>query len=319
MNDHLALEFRVAKALRHACPDGPLSELERCYPHAALVAATRTVAARSPWMISVRRPVGLVTGSGGARLRLPHVSTLAALVASGVPGTTIVKAGSSDSRHKDTGSVRCARRLGLPVAHSAQALLATLERHDLAIVDTAAAYPWLYSPLIFTFPFVVEALDLVSFTPCPASWKVNGVASPDVDRHRARFATGGPEHVLVIWGLTDRPEAVLDEASSAGTTFMLHLGPCATATVETMEPEDAGITRTGLAQLLVPTDETLEANAAKILDGSADEAHIQLVALNAGIMLLQAGAVSDVPTGVELALTLLRDGSVARCVNATTH
>lgn len=306
------LASQVTAALRHPAPERLLGDLELRYPHLALVTATRTAASQPVWSIDWDTPVGLVTGSGGAGLRLPHVSTLAAFVASCVPGVTVVKSGSAGSRRKDGGSTRCANDLGLPVAHTAAELRAALRRHRFAVVSTESAYPWLYSPQIFTFPFIVEALDSTSFTPCPVSWKVNGVVEGDLERHRARYQSIPGMRVLLVLGQTDQPGTVFDEASTAGTTIMMNIEPTGETRTWSVEPEDVGLRRMPLSRLLVPTGEDTAYNGLQILRGESKTPHTELVAFNAGTILFHAGAAPDLRIGYLMASALLADGTAAQ-------
>ncbi|MDQ1295236.1 MAG: anthranilate phosphoribosyltransferase [Actinomycetota bacterium] len=314
MTDHDTgdLADRVAGALWHPDARRLLGDLEESHPHHLLVAATRAAASRPVWDTGIEGSLGLVTGSGGTQVRLPHVSTMAAFVASCVPGVRVVKAGSANSRCKDEGSARCARALGMPVARDPRHLTAALDAHDFAVVDTRHVYPWLYTPGLLTFPFVVEAISSVDFTPCPVTWKVNGITDTDPDRHRHRYTGTRDVRVMLVQGRTDRPGVVLDEATTTGTTVLITIGSGTHMRTHVVEPEQVGLTRRSLEDLVVaPRQDTVD-NARTVLAGTATRAHTDLVALNAAVILVHAGAVPDLSTGCARAADLLATGVPAR-------
>lgn len=307
----VGLTDRIAGIL--ALDDGalaPLVELERDWPYAELVAATRAALCRPVWELPSPGSVGLVTGSGGVALRTPNVSTAAALTASCVAGTRIVKPGSHASRSKQLGPGGLAQRLGLPIATSRDELARALDADCFAVVDADRLYAWAPQFELRTVGFFSEALDSSSLQPCSAGWKVNGVVDPDPSLHLDRCRAGHVARTLVVHGRTDRPDVVLDDASTCGTTELLtiergsHRRDC-------FEPEAVGAPRASAAALRVPDAMTPEAVFVAILDGDAPRAWIDLVALSAGVILWHARAAGTIAAGYAQAHELLDGGVVA--------
>ncbi|MFB9547331.1 hypothetical protein [Micromonospora sagamiensis] len=300
----------IATALAGQAPIGRLTALEQRWSWELLVEATRVAVMRPVWRLPGDEPAGLVTGSGGVGYRLPNVSTLAALTASCAPGVRVVKPGSRSSRSKDVGPGGLAARVGLPVADSPAAVSRALAGEQFALLDTDHLYPWLRLPEVFTVPYLAEAMHRASFLPCSAVWKVNGVVEPDVGVHVERCRGSEVSRTLVVRGSTDLPDFVIDDVSTCGTTSMISISE---ATYETwsVEPEDVGLPRVAAADLIVARSTRVEELFAAILLGDAPASLIQLVAMSAGAVLLQAGAVDTLAEGCATGLELLGSGVVA--------
>jgi len=288
------------------------SALERSWPHDVLVAAARTAISRPVWQLpDVVGSIGMVTGSGGLTTRLPNISTAAALVASCADGIHVVKPGSSTSRTKNLGPGGLAHKLGLRTPRASEDLLRILERDQFAVIDTDGMYPWIGVPEAFTVPFLCEALDTSSLHPCSAQWKVNGVADPDPAVHLTRCRNGLHQRTLVVHGRTDVPGFVIDDVSTAGTTFLLQADGHSHSSWS-VEPEELGVDRVRATDLVVAAGLAAEDVFISILDGSAPRAWIDAVAASAGTLLWHARISDDLASGFAASRDLLQAGVALR-------
>ncbi|HEX7658419.1 MAG TPA: hypothetical protein VF444_02980 [Pseudonocardiaceae bacterium] len=293
-------ETGVAAARRWA-------DLEQSWSHDVLVEAASAVMSRPVWDLTDIGPVGMVTGSGGMVVRLPNVSTLAALVASCMPGITVVKPGSLASRSRVAGPAGLAVRLGLATPKNAGQLRRMLERDRFAILPTEELYPWLNQPETFTVPLLCEAVETASFQPCTAHWKVNGVVDPTPAVHRARAHQSSGQRILVVHGTTDVAGWVIDDVSIAGPTCFLD----GEGRHWSVPPEEFGTRRVSARELVVPQDLAPEQVFESVLSGTAPRAWIELVAASAAAVLLHAEVVSDLAEGFAAAREVIRSGVAA--------
>jgi anthranilate phosphoribosyltransferase len=115
----------------------------------------------------------------------------------------------------------------------------------------------------------------------------------------------GVRQALVVHG------GGLDEVALHGVTQAIRLSDGEMVEVE-LKPEEAGLTR---EPLNVVTGGDAEENAARLralLDGRGKSAETDIVALNAGALLMTAGLSADLRMGVALARDALRSGKAGR-------
>jgi len=305
----LADEIRVHLA-DPRCAFDAFRALEAREEHSELIAAARSAAASPLWDTSPAGTVGLVVGSGGVSRRTPNISTAAALTASCVPGVLVAKPGSVASMSRRLGPAGLADRLGIRRAQSGAELLDQLGHEGFALFSSDECYPWLAHAELFTIGFFAEAVNSASLSPCSAAWKVNGVVRPDWDLHLARCRHGLVPRTLIVHGSTDDPEFVLDDASTAGTTEMLLVGPEGHHRAS-VEPENAGARRVAGADLVVPDGVAPEDVFTAIVEGRAPRTWIELVTLSTAIILITAQPDRSLREEFAHAGSLLRDGVVA--------
>ena len=133
-----------------------------------------------------------------------------------------------------------------------------------------------------------------------------GVADPRMLRRIAQVLDAvGVRQALVVHG------SGLDEVALHGETRAIRLSDGDMTEVE-MTPEDAGLTR---APLNVVTGGDATENAARLralLSGKGNPAEADIVALNAGALLMIAGLSADLRMGVALARDALSSGKAGR-------
>ncbi|MGQ0590838.1 MAG: anthranilate phosphoribosyltransferase [Sphingosinicella sp.] len=115
------------------------------------------------------------------------------------------------------------------------------------------------------------------------------------------LAALGVETALVVHG------SGLDEIALHGATQAVRLDKGAMENL-TITPEDAGLKRTPLAAIVGGGPEENAARLAALLKGKAPQAEAQVVALNAGALLMTAGLAPDLRKGVALASNVIASG-----------
>jgi anthranilate phosphoribosyltransferase len=150
--------------------------------------------------------------------------------------------------------------------------------------------------------------------PCvnPAEPKVQllGVADPRLLEPVARTLGGlGVQKALVVHG------AGLDEVALHGGTEAVRLQD---GRIERLSiaPEDAGLKRRPVGMLAGGDPEANAARLSALLQGQGAEAETEVVALNAGALLMTAGLAADLRDGVGTALEAIGTGAAHRRLRA---
>lgn len=137
--------------------------------------------------------------------------------------------------------------------------------------------------------------------PAGARRQVVGVFAADLLLPYAEtLATLGAERALVVHG------GGLDEISISGSTDIaeLHNGSIVRST---LTPEDAGLTRSALAEIQINSIDEAKAMLLTALDGTPGAAR-DIVLLNAAAVLKVAGKVEDFAAGVKMAAQAVDEG-----------
>jgi len=142
--------------------------------------------------------------------------------------------------------------------------------------------------------------------PClnPAQPKVQllGVADPRLLRPIAETLQAlGVVRALVVHG------SGLDEVALHGFTQAILLNQNSLEEIE-ITPEEAGLRRLPIDKIVGGTPEENATRLSQVLAGEAREADTSIVALNAGALLMTAGAASNLRTGVGMALDAMTSG-----------
>ncbi|HEV8408603.1 MAG TPA: anthranilate phosphoribosyltransferase [Sphingomicrobium sp.] len=242
-------------------------------------------------------------GTGGDFSGSINVSTAAALVAAAC-GLPVVKHGNRSFTSK-CGSADVLEALG------ARLDLSPLEsREILDRIGFCFLLAPLYHPGIAHAGPVRRALKVRTIMnllgPClnPARPRIQllGVADPKLLRPIAETLKAlGVERALVVHG------SGLDEVAVHGSTMAILL---ADGDFEEMEiiPEQAGLRRLPLEGIVGGTPLENAIRLTKVLGGRTREADSSVVALNTGALLMTAGQVNDLRTGVAMALDAMASG-----------
>ena len=137
-----------------------------------------------------------------------------------------------------------------------------------------------------------------------------GVADPKLlEPVAATLAALGVETALVVHG------AGLDEVALHGETDAVRLRDGRVERL-TLKPEDAGIARAPLAAIRGGDPKENALRLAALLRGLAPRAEADLIALNAGALLMTASLAEDFRQGVELAADVIASGAAYRVLDS---
>jgi len=246
-------------------------------------------------------------GTGGDGSGLINVSTAAAFVAAAC-GLPVAKHGNRSVSSR-CGSADVLEALGAKIDVAPDRARAVLDEIGFCFLFAPAYHPGMkHAALVRRQLSVRTVMNLLG--PCinPARPPVQllGVADPRMLRRIAQVLDAvGVRQALVVHG------SGLDEVALHAETRAIRLSDGEMTEVE-MTPEDAGLKR---APLNVVTGGDAEENAARLralLSGKGNRAEADIVALNAGALLMTAGLSEDLRMGVALARDALRSAKAGR-------
>ena len=250
-------------------------------------------------------------GTGGDGSGLINVSTAAAFVAAAC-GLPIAKHGNRSVSSK-CGSADVLEALGAKIDVAPDVARKMLDATGFCFLFAPAYHPGMkHAALVRRQLSVRTIMNLLG--PCinPARPPVQllGVADPKMLRRIAQTLSAvGVREALVVHG------SGLDEVALHGETRAIRLSNGVMTELE-LTPEEAGYER---APLSVVTGGGPEENAARlrtILGGGGERAEHDIVALNAGALLMIAGKANDLRDGAGLAREALLSGKAAAVLDA---
>ena len=250
-------------------------------------------------------------GTGGDGSGLINVSTAAAFV-SAACGLPVAKHGNRSVSSK-CGSADVLEALGATIEVSPAIARSNLDQTGFCFLFAPMYHPGMkHAALVRRQLQVRTVMNLLG--PCinPARPPVQllGVADPRLLRRVAQTLDAmGVREALVVHG------SGLDEVALHAETRAIRLSKGDLQEVE-LTPEDAGLER---APLKTVTGGDAVENAARLralLNGDGVRAERDIVALNAGALLMTAGKVADLREGTALALDALRSGASGAVLSA---
>jgi anthranilate phosphoribosyltransferase len=255
--------------------------------------------------------VGDSCGTGGDFSGSINVSTAAAFVAASC-GLPIAKHGNR-SFTSNCGSADVLEALGARLDLSPIESREILDQTGFCFLLAPAYHPGIaHAGAVRRAVRVRTIMNLLG--PClnPALPQVQllGVADPRLLRPIAETLKAlGVQRALVVHG------SGLDEVALHGFTRAVSLRSGALEELE-ITPEDAGLMRMPLQQIVGGTPSQNAERLTALLSGRGTEADIGIVALNAGALLATAGLQPTLRAGVDLALDALRSGAAGRTLLA---
>lgn len=266
-----------------------------------VVGAARAMRKRA---VPVRLPAGAAAvdtcGTGGDRLHLVNISTLAALVAAGA-GVTVAKHGNR-SVTSASGSADLLEALGVRIDAESEVAQRCLAEAGFAFLFAPRFHPAMkaVAPVrkALKVPTLFNLLGPLT-NPAGVRRQVVGVADASKTELYARALLRlGAERALVVRGAAGE-----DELSTAGPTEVIEIDarkdPGGFARY-TLEPETFGISRSCLDRLKGGAPEENACIAQAVLRGEPGPVR-EAVLFNAAAALYAAGAAGDIATGLQLA------------------
>ena len=250
-------------------------------------------------------------GTGGDGSGIINVSTAAGFVAAAC-GLPVAKHGNRSVSSK-CGSADVLEALGATIEVAPELARANLDDTGFCFLYAPMYQPGMkHAALVRRQLQVRTVMNLLG--PCvnPARPPVQllGVADPRLLRRIAQtLAAMGVREALVVHG------AGLDEVALHAETRAIRLSAGELAEIE-LTPEQAGLKRAPLSSV---TGGDATANAARLrvlLAGRGEPAETEIVALNAGALLMTAGKAGDLRDGTDQALEALRTGGAGRVLDA---
>ena len=246
-------------------------------------------------------------GTGGDGSGLINVSTAAAFVAAAC-GLPIAKHGNRSVSSR-CGSADVLEALGAKIDTPPDKARAMLDEIGFCFLFAPAYHPGMkHAALVRRQLSVRTVMNLLGpcINPARPPIQLLGVADPKMLRRIAQVLDAmGVRQALVVHG------SGLDEVALHGETRGIRLSDGEMTEVE-LVPEDAGLKR---APLNVVTGGDAEENAGRLralLSGKGARAEGDIVALNAGALLMTAGLSADLRMGVALARDALRSGKAGQ-------
>lgn len=331
--DQATLTREEASTLMRQVLAGEASELEVAALLGALAARGETAAeiagfalvlreAATPLPLTPAEQAELVDtcGTGGDASGTFNISTAAALVAAAA-GAKVAKHGNRAVTSR-CGSADVLEALGVPVDLSPEAAAASLRRHGYCFLLAPAHHPALRAVMPVRRALGVRTLFNVLgplLNPAGARRQVMGVyAARLVPLVAEAMTLLGVEHAFVVHGAGGLDELSLGGPSEVAEVFSAADGPRVRS--YNVLPEDVGVARAPLARLAGGDARQNAALLAHVfgLDGHEPEPgpHRDVVVLNAGAVLVTAGLVPDLRSGVRLAAEAIDRRAVSRLIEA---
>lgn len=287
---------------------------------AALLATLRTrgetfadIAGAAKAFIKAARPFPITgpgvldtAGTGGDKSNTFNISTGASLVAS-AGGVRIVKCGNrSVSSH--SGSADVLEALNIPLDLNPERAVRQVEASNFTFLFAPAYHPAIAHVMpvrrALKVPTIFNTLGPI-LSPAKPSLQLMGIARPEIGMMITKvFRELGRERALVVHG------SGIDEIAVHGPTRVWEL---AEGNIETylITPEEMGL-KTYALEDLAGGDGQHNANLLRrIFAGEGTDAQNAALAASAGAMFYLHGKTDSIADGAALALTLLKEGTVA--------
>ena len=261
-----------------------------------------------------------IVGTGGDGSSTFNVSTAAAFVAAGA-GTHVAKHGNR-SVSSQSGSADCLEQCGANLNLNAAQVAQVIEQTGVGFMFAPMHHSAMKHAITARKEMAVRTIFNVLgplTNPARVKRQVVGVYAADMTTTLAQvFANLGSEHTLVV-----HSEDGLDEISLSAPTRIAEMQ----STTEQqsinnyrIQPEDFGLRRAPLSEIMVTSPQASTAMLKAVLDGQAGAAR-DIVLLNAGAGIYVSGIADSLSDGVERAAASIDSGqakaAMQNYVNAT--
>jgi anthranilate phosphoribosyltransferase len=248
-------------------------------------------------------------GTGGTGLNTFNVSTAAAFVAAGA-GVKVAKHGNRTAT-RPSGSADVLAALGVNINASADAVARCLAQAGVCFCFAVACHPAMKHAAPVRKSLGVRTIfNLLGPLTNPASAKrqLMGVFSPALTPIIAEvLGMLGSTRAMVVSAADG-----LDELSTTSSTQISELSAGLVQT-RTVRPEDFGLPRAKLDDLLIDSPASSAAAIRSVLDGTKGPAR-DIVVLNAAAALAVAGRVKDIQAGIAIAQGSIDSGAAKQAL-----
>ena len=252
-------------------------------------------------------------GTGGDGLQTINVSTAASFVVAAVATTNnkkqfaIAKHGNRSSSGLSTacGSADIFEMLGCDLAANAVDITNTLEKHCISFIFAQTFHPAMKRVAAARRQLNRRtAFNVLGPLANPTNLKHQLVGVPTMDLlykiPRILKKRGSVSSIVVTSG-------GMDEFSTIETNHVCTLKDN-TITEHTITPEEAGLHRSELSEIVVKTKEEAISAFVKTISGTSTRAMIETVAINAAAGLVVAGVADTISEGVSIAMDTIHTG-----------
>ena len=321
--DGAELSTDLAREVMGRLMDGKLSQMQA----AALLAALRTRGETVDEIVgfaqamrersiavpaAVAGPLIDTCGTGGTGLKTINISTTAMFIAAAA-GVRLAKHGNVGVT-RSSGSADVLQASGVRLDVSPAELARAIDTLGIAFVFAKNHHP----AMRFVAPIRADLRARTIFNnlgpltnPAGANRQLMGVFSPDLTEQLARVLHGlGIERALVVHG------DGIDDLTVTGVTKVTEVDAAGGMRTYHVTPEDVGLERHDLADLLGGDATTNAAHLRAVLENRGNPAQRDIALFNAGAAVYLAGLADGIAAGVELARAALESGAAKEKLDA---
>jgi anthranilate phosphoribosyltransferase len=263
---------------------------------------------------AVSGPLCENSGTGMDGMNTINVSTAAALVAAA--GGVVMARHGARALSSRCGTVDLIEALGIDVECAPATASASIEQAGIGVFNgmSPLIHPAALGRILSQIRFG-STLNIAASLANPArpSLAVRGVYHPGLIEKVAQLMQRiGFSRAMVVCGQDSASGRYMDELSPCGSSFVTMLSPDG-VTSFTLEPEDAGITRSTLAEITWRGPLAHEqARFLSLLEGRGEKALADFVCLNAAAILVIADRAGTLREGVVLSREILASGAALK-------
>jgi anthranilate phosphoribosyltransferase len=261
------------------------------------------------------RPLLVVAGSGKKGVKTMNVSTPSCLVAASA-GARVIKVGSA-ATSSILGSRDLVRGLAIPEAGKPEDALASVQRHGFAFVSIEDRIPQIdriYGGRFHAtnpFSFALPALAC----PIQGALLVYGLSHPRVDISARVLARFGVRDAVILTSRTAEG-FYTDEVGIGVESLICEIRDGNAGSIEPLSAVARLRWHVDRAPLHAPsTPAEAHAWAIEALSGRGRQSHMEIVALNAGYLMVLAGISPSLEQGYNDARQVIRNGLALKKIN----
>ncbi len=255
--------------------------------------------------------IGEIVGTGGDGHNTINISSASAIIGAAV-GLTICKHGNRKITSK-SGSADALSELGFALDASPETSRAVLDKVGVCFLMAPNYHPSVkYAMPVRQTLRCRTIFNILGplLNPARPDYIVNGVFDKSLLQVVAHAHIElGVKRGVVVYGNG------LDEVTLHGTTDCVEFFPDGSITSYTVSPEDFGLPAVVLNDLVGGTPEHNAQVIRNIANGTASDAHTDIVCANVAMLLRAGDVVQDLKQGVARAKSAIADGAVTDILN----
>ncbi len=250
-------------------------------------------------------------GTGRDSFKTFNISTAASIVAA-VAGVKIARHGAR-AITSSCGTVDLLEELGIDVECAPELVVKSIEEIGIGLFNgmSPKIHPAALGRILSQISFGT-VLNIAASLANPAlpAYGVRGVYCGDLLEHTPHIMREiGYQRAVVVNGLVGDGRLSMDEASTAGETYVSELHDDGTVTNYSFYPRDVGLPEADIDELKPAASLQEESGRMiRLLAGQETASRSDIVALNAGLILYTAGSATDIREGCHLSAEIIKSG-----------